>query len=80
MALDDEKQQKIRSHLEGRNNRCPVCDTNKWIIFDDLISPICFDIEYRRPIEGKFFPFVALICNECGYIWQMSAMKVGLIG
>lgn len=79
MSMGYEEQQKIKDHLQGRNNFCPVCNANSWTVFDDLLSPFCIDLEYKRPIEGKFLPIVALICNDCGYVRQIAAGKVGLI-
>jgi C4-type Zn-finger protein len=79
MPIGNEQQQRVRNHLQGRNNRCPVCDANNWTVFEDLLSPFCIDVEYRRPIEVKFLPIVALICNDCGYVRQIAARKVGLI-
>ena len=79
MALGYANEKKIRNHLERRNNRCPLCGSNHWEIFDDLVSLICFDVEYKRPIEGKIVPIVILICSDCGDIRQISAKKVGLL-
>ena len=79
MLIGYEEQQKIKNHLQGRNNQCPICDANDWTVVDDLLSPFCIDVEYKRPIEGKFLPIVALICNDCGYIRQIAARKVGVI-
>ena len=79
MPLGYEEQQRIRNHLQGRNNRCPVCNGNNWAICEDFLSPLCIDVEYRRPIEGKLLPMVGLICNDCGYVRQIAAAKVGLI-
>jgi len=79
MPIGSEEQQKIMNHLQGRNNKCPVCGTNNWMIFEDLVSPLCIDIEYKRAIEGKFLPVIEIICNDCGYVWQIAAVKIGLL-
>jgi len=79
MPMGLEEQQKIRNHLQGRNNQCPVCETNNWSIFEDLVSPLCMDLEYKRAIEGKLLPIVVLICNDCGYVRQIAAGKIGLL-
>lgn len=79
MSIGYSEQQKIREHLQGRNNQCPVCGANNWAIFDDLLSPLCIDLEYKRPIEGKLLPVVALICNDCGHVRQIAAGKLGLL-
>ena len=79
MPISYEERQKIRDHLQRHNNRCPVCGADNWTVFDDVLSPFCIDVKYRRPIEGKFLPVVALICNDCGYVRQIAAKKVGLI-
>lgn len=83
MPLGYSENEKIKAHLEGKNNSCPLCGNNNWGIFDEVVSPVCFDIEYKRIIEGKLLPVVLLICNEfcneCGNVRQISAMKVGLL-
>ena len=79
MSIDYTDQQKIRDHLQGRNNQCPICGTNNWTTLDELTSPLCIDLEYKRPIEGKLLPMVVFICNDCGYIRQVAAGKVGLV-
>ena len=79
MSIGYSEQQRIKDHLQGRNNQCPICGVNNWAIFEDLLSPLCIDLEYKRPIEGKLLPVVVLICNDCGYIRQLSAKKVGLL-
>jgi len=79
MPFTYEQREKITSHMSGRRNECPVCGTNRWDLFDDLIASMCIDVEYKRPIEGKLLPTVALICGECGYVRQVAAGKVGLL-
>ncbi len=79
MPLSSYEQQKIRDFLNGKNNSCPICSTNRWAIAEDLIVASFFDLEYKRIIEGKVLPIVVLICDECGYIRQLAAAKVGLI-
>lgn len=79
MAIGYSEQQRIQSHLQGKNNSCPLCSTNSWGIAEDLIVAPFFDREYKRVIEGKVFPMVALICNDCGYVRQIAAAKMGLI-
>lgn len=79
MPIDHADKQKIEDHLQGRNNQCPLCGANTWTILDEFVSPLCIDPEYKRPIEGKLLPMVALICNDCGYVRQVAAGKVGLL-
>ena len=71
--------QAVTAHLQGKNNACPICGANNWAIFDDLIAATCVDVEYKRPIQGKLLPMVALICNECGNVRQITAKSVGLL-
>jgi len=40
---------------------------------------LCVDLEYKRAIEGKLLPIVILICNDCGYVRQIAAGKIGLL-
>lgn len=79
MPLGYGENEKIKAHLEGKNNNCPLCGNNNWGIFDEVVSLACFDIEYKRIIEGKLLPVVLLICSECGNVRQISALKVGLL-
>ena len=79
MPIDYADQQKIKDHLQGNNNQCPLCGTNNWAINDEFVSPLFIDLEYKRPIEGKLLPMVVLICNDCGYVRLVAAGKVGLL-
>lgn len=79
MPSERELQERLVDHLKGRNCQCPVCGTNNWNMCGDLVSPPCWDAEYRRPIEGRVLPLVVLICSECGFIRQFSALKLGLV-
>ncbi len=80
MALGYSERQKIQEFLNGKNNACPMCSTNNWEAAEDLVITPFFDLEYKRVIEGKVLPMVALICHDCGYVRQISAAKLGLIG
>ena len=79
MSLGYSENGKIKTHVEGKDNSCPLCGNNDWMVFDEIVSPVCFDREYRRIVEGKLFPVILLICNECGNIRQISAMKIGML-
>lgn len=79
MPLDSDAKSRIQDHLQGRNNACPGCTSNNWTVFEDLVASVCIDAEYKRPIEGKYLPMVALICGECGQIRQIAAGPVGLL-
>ena len=79
MPLGHSERRKIKDFLNGKNNACPMCLTNNWELPEDLTIAPFFDIEYKRVIEGKVLPMVALICHDCGYIRQIAAAKLGLI-
>lgn len=79
MPLSSNEQQKIQDFMKGKNNSCSICRANSWGICDDLIVAPFFDLEYKRIIEGKVLPMIALICNECGNVRQIAAAKVGLM-
>jgi hypothetical protein len=77
--MDESKVRKIRDHLSNKNVRCPLCHGANWTVFEDLVSPTCIDLEYKRAIEGKMFPLVALICSGCGYVCEIAAGPIGLL-
>ena len=79
MPFTDSQMNRIKNHLEGRKNECPICGTNNWTIWEDFIAPIAIDIEFKQPIQGKFLPMVAFICSECGNVRQISAGAIGLL-
>ncbi len=79
MSLSYEERDKIKNFMNGKNNLCPICSGSNWGIAEDLIVAHFFDLEYKRIIDGKVLPMVALICDSCGYVRQIAAAKVGLI-
>lgn len=78
MPLSYSENEKVKAYMNGKNRRCTVCGNNSWGIFEEVVSPVCLDIKYKRVIEGKLFPVVILMCSECGSVIQISAKKVGL--
>lgn len=79
MSIGYSERQTIENSLRGKNDVCPMCSTNNWEFVDDFVIAPCFDLEYKRVIEGRVLLMVALICNECGYVRQISAAQLGLI-
>lgn len=79
MPFTSSQQHQIEEHLRDHNNACPVCRTNRWEIFEDLIASVAIDVEYKQIIQGKFLPMVALICSDCGFVRQIGAGKIGLL-
>lgn len=82
MGLAKDKKDLIINHLQNKISKtCPMCNTLvKWEIQgDDLQYLSTFDTEYFQPIAGKIYPIVTAICDNCFFVAQFSAKKIGIV-
>ncbi len=77
MAFSNEDRQKIIEALgaKRKNNVCPVCSANSWILAENFIPLSLQDVSSGLVIGGPSIPAIALVCKNCGYI-AMHASKV----
>ena len=79
MGLSSEHQRKITAHLESKmRSGCPLCGARNFSIEDDVQFLGVLDPEYKQPVEGKVYPRVSVICNNCYYTFQLAAKPLGL--
>lgn len=79
MALT-EKQLKLVLHRLGEMNfkaLCPVCGENNWEP-DGIAATPTLNEKMEVQITNTI-PTVIMCCNRCGYILQLSAVKLGLL-
>lgn len=73
----------IKKALESKisNYKCPICGGNKPTIANGyVLNPIHEDLKRVNPhIMGQGIPAIALICADCGFISQHSAVTLGII-
>ncbi len=80
MGLTKEQQELVMNHLDQKMGKvCPMCSNRNWKIEPDLQFLGALDPEYRQPIAGKIFPIVTAMCNNCYFLAQFSAMKIGVL-
>ena len=58
--------------------RCPFCQEDHWEIGEELISSIPFEGGVFKFARGAY-PVLTILCTNCGYVANFSAVKVGLI-
>lgn len=80
MSLTNEQQGLVMNHLQQKiGNACPMCGNRSLGVLPDVQFLGALDPEYRQPIAGKIFPIVTAMCNNCYFIAQFSAMKIGVL-
>jgi predicted nucleic-acid-binding Zn-ribbon protein len=57
--------------------QCPVCGENNWEPDGIAATPTMNDKGEISPTE--VIPTVFMCCNCCGYVMQLSAVKIGLV-
>jgi hypothetical protein len=69
----------IQSWMERKDvdTTCPAGVNTSWVT-SEIIAP---RVRSRtRPLEeGLQVPMVQLSCDDCGYVWLFSAVKMGLL-
>lgn len=61
-----------------RPGPCPVCNTIKWSINDEIFEIPPYIIN-SPGIGSPIFPVVALVCQTCGYTRFLSAVIAGVV-
>lgn len=66
----------------GRPNAglCPVCNSERWFIAENLVQPITLGKGRGLILGGESnYPCVMLISDPCGYTRLINAVLVGLV-
>jgi hypothetical protein len=80
---------KIEQWLKEKNvkTRCPACDGDQYTIEDNLgclPSGELVSLGPRGMAAGAdlshLFPFVLLLCDNCGYTRLFNSVSMGLVG
>lgn len=58
-----------------KNTKCPLCETDDWIISENLHGLVNLDIGNKSVCN----PVVTVVCNECGYTILLQADKTGAL-
>ena len=65
----------ISSHWRG-NRACPFCGATSWTLANRVFKaePFVTTPGMIMLTGGVSFPFLALVCANCGYVYQFSAV------
>lgn len=58
--------------------QCPFCQADHWDIGEELISSLPFEGGSVK-FGSKAYPVLTILCRNCGYVANFSAVKVGLV-
>lgn len=76
----DELAQRIRAHVSrlSLSANCLRCGQNDWAVAG-LSAIADFNPETRALRLGTLMPLVALVCRQCGTVWLLNAVTLGLV-
>jgi predicted nucleic-acid-binding Zn-ribbon protein len=77
MALNQEQHAKVLAWLNRHLSKCPVCGS-KDLELGEITTGLPFS-GGNVNIGGPTTPVVNVVCSQCGYVMQFSAIKLGLI-
>jgi hypothetical protein len=77
MAFDEKQEMIIERHLERYGpSACPICEGTSWTKHPS-IGAVC-----AQQMNGvnifRSLQVIQLVCDECGYVVQYDAEKVGV--
>lgn len=81
--FDNDKKEKAIDWIadkwpEGKRN-CECCGFSCWTVADDLIAPLSFIREGVTSSGGDLYPFVLLVCGNCGSSKLFNAVMTGIV-
>lgn len=80
MGLSKSQTEQVLSHVRSKvTSGCPMCGQKNWSIESDLHFLGILDLEFRQPIEGKVYPLVTAVCQNCYCVIQFQAMRLGIV-
>ncbi len=62
----------------GVKQSCPRCDSTTWALVDGFLHHTISDRAGSVVLGGPTIPTVAVICKNCGFISQHSAVILGI--
>lgn len=81
MSFKDSKAE-IKKALESKISdfKCPICGNDRFSIANGFIlNPVHEDLKRVNPHPDQGIPAVTLICSNCGFLSQHSAVALGII-
>jgi hypothetical protein len=58
--------------------QCPRCDSNAWVLVDGFLHHSISNRSGSVVLGGPTIPTIAVICKNCGFISQHSAIILGI--
>lgn len=81
MSFSDDKAE-IRRVLEDRikDFKCPICGNDSFSVANGFtLNAVHDDLKRVNPHPGQGIPAITLICTNCGFLSQHSAVALGLV-
>ena len=78
--MDEEARKKAVFWIESKKSTraCDCCSHNSWTLSEDVVTtPILAN--GSAIFGGKSYPYVMLICNNCGNTKFFNAVKMGIL-
>jgi predicted nucleic-acid-binding Zn-ribbon protein len=80
MPLTSEQESKVKLAISPLLLRsCNVCGGRNWELKSEVSIYPMLDLQYKMPIEGRFYPVVLVTCSSCGNTLVFDAQKLGLL-
>jgi hypothetical protein len=58
---------------------CPICGQRNRTIDSELQYLGVLDPEYRQPVQGAAYPLVTAACDNCYFVAQFQAKRLGIL-
>jgi hypothetical protein len=81
--INNEEKARIQTWWERIRTKiiCPVCQTNKFTVYDRFVTPTVLSGEARNGLQlgGTIYPHFMISCENCGTTQFVNAMKTGVL-
>jgi hypothetical protein len=58
---------------------CPLCGSKNWTLLEDFVAPANFSRNGGLLLGGKVYPHFMLICDVCGNVQFINAIRAGVL-
>lgn len=78
--MNEEEKNKAITFLEKKKSirACDCCGQNSWSLSKDIVTTPML-VNSNIAIGGKSYPYLMLICNNCGNTKFFNAVKMGIL-
>jgi hypothetical protein len=58
---------------------CPISKDDKWVLLDEIVQAPLATAVLPPTVKHRVYPFIAMMCEGCGYTMLVNAVKVGVV-